>query len=93
MGEFSAKLAKCNGKYKPTKIKADSRRYPVFYPGQSSTADYVARYHQLNNGGLGFFAPLNEDPCTLYSGADTHETIHDEAPDCVESFDDLLMAA
>jgi len=25
VGELQAKLAKCNGKYKPTKIKADKR--------------------------------------------------------------------
>lgn len=84
VGELQAKLAKCNGKYKPTSIKADKRVYPLF-GGTMSTADYVLAYERANNGNgrkstrnlkhAGFFADLNEEPCTLYTGEDSHETI------------------
>jgi hypothetical protein len=74
VGELQVKLSKINGKYKPASIKRDKREYPAFYPGMS-TAEYVAQYQ---HGGLihaGFFAPLNTEPCALYCGEDTHETI------------------
>lgn len=92
VGELQSKLAKCNGKHKPTKIKADKRFYPVFVNGMS-TADYVAAYHYANStlrhyepaGSVAykqqvkdaskFFAFLNTEPCTLYSGEDSFETI------------------
>lgn len=76
VGELQAKLAKCNGKYKPTKIKADDRRYPAFAAGMS-TARYVQIYASLNSGlrHLDYFAPLNTAACTLYTVEDTHETI------------------
>lgn len=94
VGELQAKLAKCNGKYKPTKIKADKRFYPVFVNGMS-TADYVAAYHYANTtlrpyasvgselyrqqakDAVRFFAPLNTEPCTLYTGEDSFETIEE----------------
>jgi len=89
VGELQATLAKCSGKYKPSKIKGDRRAYPCFYDGMS-TAEYVAKYEQLNTGAVdrrtwttigantinaGFFAELNDEPCTLYSGEDSFETI------------------
>lgn len=86
VGELQAKLAKCTGKYKPTKIKADKRHYPLF-GGHMSTADYVAAYERANNGTgyksmrnlkhVGFFAELNTEPCTLYSGEDSFEVIEE----------------
>ena len=95
VGELQAQLAKCNGKYKPTKIKADKRVYPLF-GGRMSTADYVAAYERANNGnGLkstrnlkhaGFFAELNTQPCTLYTGEDTHEIIGD-VPEHIEAYE------
>lgn len=48
VGELQAKLAKCNGKHKPSKIKADKRFYPIFVRGMS-TADYVSAYHYANS--------------------------------------------
>ena len=92
IGELQAKLAKCTGKHKPSKIKADKRFYPVFVNGMS-TADYVAAYHYANStlrpyatagsvlykqqakDAAEFFAPLNTEPCTLYSGEDSFETV------------------
>ena len=100
VGELQAKLAKCNGKYKPTKIKADRRVYPAFRAGMS-TAEYVANFEQLNAGALdrrsrtyigaktindGFFAPLNTQPCTLYSGEDSFEIIGD-VPEHIEAYE------
>lgn len=83
VGTLQEKLAKCTGKAKKPAIKADSRGYPVFKAG-ISTADYVAAYAGMNNWSThyvrGFFGPLNPDPCELYSGADVHETIGDDAP-------------
>lgn len=78
VGELQAKLAKCNGKYKPTKIKSDGRRYPAFAAGMS-TAKYVQLYAGMNTGlrHLDYFAPLNTDPCTLYSGENTFETVEE----------------
>lgn len=96
VGELQAKLAKCNGKYKPTKIKSDKRVYPPF-GGNMSTADYVQAFEHANNGtGMsrtrymkheGFFAELNTEPCTLYSGEDSFETIADEAPASIEAYE------
>ena len=78
VGELQAKLAKCNGKTKPTKIKPGSRKYPMF-GGTMSTADYVLAYESANHGANlrngGYFAELNTEPCTLYTGEDTFETI------------------
>jgi hypothetical protein len=81
IGALRAKLAKCDGKYKPTKIKADTRKYPAFTVGMS-TSEYVALFATLNEKCClideSFFATLNEDPCTLYTGEDTEETIEDQ---------------
>lgn len=86
-GELQSKLAKCNGKYKPTKIKDERRLYPAFKAGDS-TREYVRVFEMLNGSSRGaqlitkgFYEPeeLNDDPCTLYSGEDTHETIECEA--------------
>lgn len=81
VGELQAKLAKCIGKYRPTKIKADKLYYPQFTPGMS-TAEYVKAYigAQGSSAALihrGFFAPLNTEPCTLYSGEDSFEIIEE----------------
>lgn len=85
VGELQAKFAKCTGKHKPTAIKAERRTYPDFKAGMS-TARYVELFWIGNNLGnaRSFFAPMNENPCTLYAGEDTHETV---AP---ETADDLL---
>ena len=107
MGEFQAKLSKCNGKFKRKAIVGGvSRKYPQFSAGDS-TADYVAAYSRLNDQyrlidrkettgdhatgykverGPSFFAPLNTEPCTLYSGEDTHETVTEDEPDVVRPF-------
>ena len=83
VGELQAKLAKCDGKYKPTKIKADKRQYPTFCVGMS-TAEYVRGFYEVNDLGnyshMFGVAQLNCDPCTLYTGEDSHEFI-DEQPD------------
>lgn len=79
VGELQAKLAKCNGKYKPTKVKADRRHYPVFTPGMS-THEYVTAFVAAQECAMinrGFFADLNTEPCTLYSGEDTFETFEE----------------
>jgi hypothetical protein len=85
LGELQAKLAKCNGAHKRPCLKQDKRVYPFFYAGMS-TADYVKAYAAGNdtdssrgpNAKLSnFFGPLNEDPCTLYAGEDTHEEIEE----------------
>lgn len=91
VGELQAKLAKCTGAYKPTKIKADKRNYPQF-GGDMSTADYVEAFERMNNGnGMrstrylkheGYFAPLNTKPCTLYTGEDSFELV-EEMPDII----------
>lgn len=79
VGELQAKLAKCTGKYKPTKIKPQTLAYPVFKAGMS-TARYVDLFVNANGRrtiNAGFFAPLNPAPCTLYTGEDTHEILDD----------------
>lgn len=80
VGELQAKLAKCNGKYKPTKIKPQTLTYQAFTAGMS-TARYVQLFVNANGNrtiNAGFFAPLNTEPCTLYTGEDSFETV----PEC-----------
>lgn len=76
VGELQAKLAKCNGKHKRAPIKTCRRSYPQFNAGDS-TAEYVHRFWMLNlkESHRGYFAELNTEPCTLYSGEDSFETI------------------
>src|SRR5574337_1350882 len=86
VGELQAKLSKCNGKTKRTSIRGGvSRNYPTFTNGMS-TADYVALFEALNTTlkliHAGYFAPLNTEPCTLYSGEDSHEIVA-EMPDII----------
>lgn len=89
LGEHMAAPAKCTGRYKPTRAKADKRLFPQFVAEQTSTAEYVHQYETLNanaNRGLGpslvtvqgFYAGLNDEPCALYSGEDSHEEIDDD---------------
>lgn len=88
VGELQAKLAKCNGKYKPTKVKADRRHYPVFTPGMS-THEYVTAFVAAQECAMinrGFFADLNTEPCTLYTGEDSFEVVGD-VPDHVEAYE------
>lgn len=78
-GAFAEKLRKCTGKTKLSPIKSDRRVYPKFSAGDS-TAEYVHRYWVANgfsDDHRKFFAPLNTEPATLYSGEDTHETVDD----------------
>lgn len=78
-GAFAEKLRKCTGKTKLSPIKPERRVYPKFSAGDS-TAEYVHRYWVANgfsDDHRKFFAPLNTEPATLYSGEDTHETIDD----------------
>lgn len=88
VGELQAKLAKCNGKYKPTKIKPQTLTYPAFTAGMS-TASYVQLFVNANGHRTindGFFAPLNTEPCTLYTGEDSFEVVGD-VPDHVEAYE------
>jgi len=88
VGELQAKLAKCNGKYKPTKIKPQTLTYPAFTAGMS-TARYVQLFVNANGHrtiNAGFFAPLNTEPCTLYTGEDSFEVVGD-VPDHVEAYE------
>ena len=81
VGALQEKFAKYTGKAKKRAITGGTRTYPAFV-ADMSTSDYVARYAALNNwsGAREFFAPLNTEPCQLYSGEDMHETIDDDAP-------------
>lgn len=81
VGAFRAQLAKCNGKTKRAAIRSDGARraYPKFGPAMS-TADYVRAFesanscHQLK---AWQWQTLNDAPCTLYSGEDSHQTLPD----------------
>lgn len=86
MTEFYAKLAKCTGKSKRTPVGKCRRTYPVFTLGMS-TREYVRAYESQNGHFVfrpGFYGSedLNTEPCTLYSGADTHETIDEPELAC-----------
>ena len=96
-GAFVALLAKCTGKHKRSAIKADARAYPKFAPGDS-TKEYVRAFEMLNgarNLAPGFYdlEALNCEPCILYTGEDTHETIADDAPSSREAPQALETAA
>jgi hypothetical protein len=91
VGELQAKLAKCTGKHKRPTIAKERRSYPQFTPGQS-TADYVTAFYGLNSLGSPkqLFPELNTDPCTLYTGEDSHVIVDDEqspqdAPEAVQA--------
>lgn len=91
VGEFTAKLAKCNGKSRrlPLRDLRTKARFPVFEPGMS-TAEYV-RLYSSGDGSLlkaWEWAQLNDAPCTLYSGEDTCETL----PDGFETWEDFDAA-
>ncbi len=78
-GAFAEKLRKCTGKTKLSPIKSERRVYPKFSAGDS-TAEYVHRYWVANgfsDDHRKFFAPLNTQPATLYTGEDTHELFND----------------
>ena len=78
-GAFAEKLRKCTGKTKLSPIKSERRVYPKFSAGDS-TAEYVHRYWVANgfsDDHRKFFAPLNTQPATLYTGEDTHELFDD----------------
>jgi hypothetical protein len=79
VGAFRAMLAKCVGKHKratlrDTRTKSD---FPIFNPGMS-TAEYV---HAYRGGSVPLktwqWEQLNDTPCTLYTGADSHEELPD----------------
>ena len=78
VGELQAKLAKCTGKTKRTKMRDIPRNFPTFRPGDS-TAAYVKTFWAINGAGncAAFFQPLNSEPCQLYSGDDSHEILTD----------------
>lgn len=60
---------------KPSRIKADPRRYPKYKPGMS-TAEYVALYEATNNSGMhcgNFWQTLNTSPAAGYLGLDSVE--------------------
>lgn len=78
VGAFQAKLAKCNGKSRrlPLRDLRTKAGFPVFTPGMS-TAEYVRLYSSGDGSQLKAWewAQLNEEPCALYSGEDTCETL------------------
>jgi len=91
VGEFTAKLAKCNGKSRrlPLRDLRTKAGFPVFEPGMS-TAEYVRLYSSGDGSQLKAWewAQLNDAPCTLYSGEDTCETL----PDGFETWEDFDTA-
>ena len=91
VGAFQAKLAKCNGKSRrlPLRDLRTKAGFPVFEPGMS-TAEYVRLYSSGDGSQLKAWewAQLNDAPCTLYSGADTCETL----PDGFETWEDFDAA-
>lgn len=91
VGEFTAKLAKCNGKSRrlPLRDLRTKAGFPVFKPGMS-TAEYVKAYSSGDGSQLKAWelAQLNDAPCTLYSGEDTCETL----PDGFDTWEDFDAA-
>lgn len=89
-GELQDKLAKCNGKSRKSAIR-DTRtkgNFPKFKAGMS-TADYVRLFESWGTPCKPVeWAQLNSEPCTLYSGADTCETL----PDGFETWEDFDAA-
>ena len=81
LGALRERLAKCTGKTKRSAIKPDTPRFPKFLP-DDSTEEYVRRYELANSHrcltSIYDLAGLNCEPCTLYSGEDTEETLADE---------------
>lgn len=81
---------KIKGKFSRPAIKSDTRAYPNFHAAMS-TAEYVNAYAVLNDCRslkAWDWAPMTCDPCTLYTGADTCETL----PDGFESWEDFDAA-
>ena len=72
--------------------RTEKRTFPKYYPGQTSTADYVSQYFQLNAGGrhgspcaygkhldhMTLYAPLPDAPAAVYMGVDSVEPWTDE---------------
>ncbi len=89
-GELQDKFAKCTGKARKMALR-DTRTKPDFpkFEAGMSTADYVRLFESWGTPCKPVeWAQLNSEPCTLYSGADTCETL----PDGFETWEDFDAA-
>lgn len=70
--------------------RSEKRLFPKYYPGQTSTADYVRCYFSLNTDSrarlrvcaypghvdhLALYAPLPAAPAAVHTGVDSVETV------------------